>query len=363
MIINSPLIVCLRNILHDETKLSNFEAMDWELIVRQARKANLLSRTAYLLREKKILASLPDKARGHFISALCVYDANVQAYSWEVGQINSVLSEAGVPCLLLKGVAYIESNLMSMKGRVFSDVDIMVPKDQLKKAERALIKHGWITSDLDPYNQKYYRLWMHEIPPMTHLTRHSNLDIHHSILPPTAKLKPDNNKFWESSISLEKNNLYTLSQVDIVLHSATHLFHEGEFDNGLRDLTDLDLLLGEFSIDQNFWVKLLNRAREQGLGRPLFYAMRYSNIFLQTDIPANVLKDIESEAPPKFLVYIMDFLFLRALLPNHVSCSDQWTGLARWILYIRSHLLRMPLYLLIPHLLRKSWMGFFGKKR
>jgi len=363
MVINTPLIVCLRNILHDEIKLSNFEAMDWELVVRQARKANLLSRTAYFLRENNLLASLPDKVQGHFISALYIYDANVQAYCWEVEQINSVLSDAGVPCLLLKGVAYIESNLMSRKGRVFSDVDIMVPKDQLKKAERALIKCGWITSDLNPYNQKYYRLWMHEIPPMTHLTRHSNLDIHHSILPPTAKLKPDNNKFWESCISLDKNNLYTLSQVDIVLHSATHLFHEGEFDNGLRDLTDLDLLLGEFSIDRSFWDKLLNRAREQSLGRPLFYAMRYSSIFLQTKIPDGVLKDMESEAPPKFLVNIMDFLFLRALLPNHVSCSDQWTGLARWILYIRSHLLRMPLYLLIPHLLRKSWMGFFAKKR
>jgi len=26
------------------------------------------------------------------------------------------------------------------------------------------------------------------------------------------------------------------------------------------------------------------------------------------------------------------------------------------MLYIRSHYLRMPLYLLLPHLLRKAWM-------
>jgi hypothetical protein len=30
-------------------------------------------------------------------------------------------------------------------------------------------------------------------------------------------------------------------------------------------------------------------------------------------------------------------------------------------LYIRSHYLRMPLYLLIPHLVRKAWLSRFGK--
>ena len=51
-----------------------------------------------------------------------------------------------------------------------------------------------------------------------------------------------------------------------------------------------------------------------------------------------------------------------ALQPDHPSCDSRWTGLARWLLYVRSHALRMPMRLLVPHLLRKSWMQRFPKK-
>ena len=40
----------------------------------------------------------------------------------------------------------------------------------------------------------------------------------------------------------------------------------------------------------------------------------------------------------------------------------RWTGLARWLLYVRSHYLRMPLSLVVPHLVRKAWMQRFPKQ-
>jgi hypothetical protein len=57
---------------------------------------------------------------------------------------------------------------------------------------------------------------------------------------------------------------------------------------------------------------------------------------------------------------LMDFLFLRAFRPDQPECKLPLTDLALNLLYIRSHYLRMPLYLLIPHLVRKAWMKRFG---
>jgi hypothetical protein len=51
----------------------------------------------------------------------------------------------------------------------------------------------------------------------------------------------------------------------------------------------------------------------------------------------------------------MAWLLAIALRPNHPSCDGPWTPLARWLLYVRAHWLRMPLRLLLPHLLRKAW--------
>ena len=37
------------------------------------------------------------------------------------------------------------------------------------------------------------------------------------------------------------------------------------------------------------------------------------------------------------------------------ASADALTAAARWLLYVRAHYLRMPLHLLLPHLLRKSF--------
>jgi hypothetical protein len=55
----------------------------------------------------------------------------------------------------------------------------------------------------------------------------------------------------------------------------------------------------------------------------------------------------------------MDALLGQALRPSHASCRDGMTGVALFLLYVRSHYLRMPLRLLLPHLLRKAYTRRF----
>jgi hypothetical protein len=74
------------------------------------------------------------------------------------------------------------------------------------------------------------------------------------------------------------------------------------------------------------------------------------------------VKTLKKNTPWKLKVWFMDFLFLRAFMPDHSSCEDVGTGLSRWLLFIRSHWLRMPIKLLIPHLLRKSYKSYKGEK-
>lgn len=155
-------------------------------------------------------------------------------------------------------------------------------------------------------------------------------------------------------------NGYTFSPVDMVLHSATHLFWDGEFNRGLRDLVDLDALLRHFAISTpGFWEAIVPRARELNLSLPLFYAVRYTVHFLDTPVPAEVIAATSADKP-RFR-RVMDFVFERALMPDHASCDDAFTAFARWLLYVRSHYLRMPLRLLVPHLVRKWWMARNGE--
>jgi hypothetical protein len=148
--------------------------------------------------------------------------------------------------------------------------------------------------------------------------------------------------------------LQVLAPVDMILHSATHLFSDGELEHGLRDLSDLDGLLRHFSGEPDFWRRLADRAREIDLARPLYYALRYTRRILGTPVPDSAVAMADAGLPPRLLAWLMDELFMRALRPDHPSCADAFTPAARWLLYVRSHWLRMPPLLLVQHLLHKA---------
>ncbi len=327
----------------------------WEALVCQARRANLLPRVAMALDELGLLHRVPAAPRAHLIAARTLAQAQADAVRREVAYIDRALAAMGVPIVLLKGAAYLLAGLPVARGRMFSDIDILVPRTALSRAEATLMRSGWASIKTTPYDQRYYRQWMHELPPLRHVSRQTTLDVHHAILPATARLKPDSAKLLAASRPLAgEPRLRVLAPVDMVLHSATHLFCNEEVGNGLRDLADLDSLLRDFAQEAGFWPGLTTRAAELDLTRPLYYALRYAVRILGTPVPARVLRAAEIGRPPSLLRGLMDALFLRTLYPGHAGESHGLASLARGSLYLRAHWLRMPPLLLACHLVTKA---------
>jgi hypothetical protein len=339
------------------------DLQQWDMLIRQARRANVLARLRSILHDVGLLEKIPAQPLLHLESTQAYFERFCISLHREISCIEDALSSVNVPLVLLKGSAYAVAEDAAAKGRTFSDVDILVPEDKLPEVEIALINAGWITNTLDPYDQKYYRQWMHEIPPLRNLTRQTSIDVHHNILPKTTRFCPDANKLLANIVKISEKGVWALAPEDRVLHSATHLFHEGEYAQGFRDLSDLDLLIKEFSTQENFWEKLLQRADELKQHIPLYYALRYTHQILQTPVPEKVLKASEQLSLNRINTRLMDALFFRALMPDHDSCNDRWTGLARWLLFVRSHWLKMPVYLMVPHLLRKTFRRALGKEQ
>lgn len=147
--------------------------------------------------------------------------------------------------------------------------------------------------------------------------------------------------------------LRVLAPADMVLHAMCHLFMNEEMTRALRDLSDLHLLLRHF--DQNeagFWPRLLSRAPELDLCRPLFYGLRYTSSLLGTPVPAETLRQTERWAPA--WTAPMDALWHRAFRSPHPSATLKGHALALFALYIRGHWLRMPPAMLARHLSVKA---------
>jgi hypothetical protein len=338
--------------------ITRFSMSEWDTLVRQARAAGLLARLSIRFRQLDLTTAIPGMVRWHFDAAETLADKQRIAVRWELQQLRTALSNLDSPLIILKGAAYVAANLPAADGRLFNDIDILVPRDRLSRAESSLMLAGWHATGLSEYDKRYYRRWMHEIPPMQHIQRDTVIDVHHAILPDTARYHPDSAKLRSRAVAVEGlPGIYVLAMEDRILHSATHLFHDGELPHGLRDLTDLDLLLRDAAAHHDFWPRLAARADELQLNRPLFYALRYLRHFLDTPIPEGVMASLNTAAPNRALLALMDSIFTRALAPNHDSCADTFTPAARFAAFVRAHWLRMPAHLLIPHLFHKAFIS------
>ena len=352
----APTTAVLLTALRQPARLTGFTLAEWNLLLRQAAASNLEAHLYYMVEQHGLLDAVPAPARPALVAAHATAQRHSQAVHWEITLIQRALAALDLPVILLKGAAYVAAGLPPAAGRLFSDIDILLPRDALPEAEAALMLHGWVGSSLDEYDQRYYRQWMHELPPMHHLKRQTAIDVHHAILPPTAPVHPEPDQLRAGAVAIDGNpTLRVLAPADLVLHSATHLFFDGEFDSGLRDLVDLDGLLKHYA-SQDFWPALTARALQLELGRPLFYALRYTAALLHTPVPASALEALAPARPNGALLTLMDGLFMRALQPDHSSCDDRFSAAARFLLYIRGNWLRMPPLLLARHLFHKAFL-------
>ena len=127
---------------------------------------------------------------------------------------------------------------------------------------------------------------------------------------------------------------------DLLIHSLTHLMHEGELHNGIRDLHDVDEMARVFGAQAGFWDRLAARAAGNDLALPVAYGLTLAR---------QVIDRLHPGPRPRWLWP----LYRRALDPAQGAAGR----LAAFVVYVRAHALRMPTPLLLRHLAIKAWRG------
>lgn len=322
--------------LREPESVRGLSAADWEATIAVARAEQLLAalaiRAAPFAPEGKIGAILEDARRD------CARGRTLAL--WEAEMARRALAPLGIPVVLLKGTAYAAAGLDAGEGRYIGDLDLLVPARGLDAAQAALLAAGWEWVKADAYDDLYYRRWMHELPPLIHKERDRMADVHHTILPPTARPTPDADALVRDATLLE-SGLSILSPPDLVLHSAAHLFADGDLAGGLRNMWDIDRLLREFD-SPAFRKALIDRAVLHELAPVLRRALRLAHHLYGTPVDHAFAGRLG----------IVDRQFAARLMARD-GWGRETRKLLRLAFYIRSHWLRMPPLMLARHLLIK----------
>ena len=149
-----------------------FDKGDWEVLVWQSRAAELMAQLQQALVRVDLLRTAPSAARRHLDLAIVIAERHTRAVRSELRGLQQALQPLQVPVVLLKGAAYTALSHRVAAGRIFNDIDILVPKSALRDAEQRLSWAGWFSLHTTVYDERYYRKWMHEIPPLAHGPRY-----------------------------------------------------------------------------------------------------------------------------------------------------------------------------------------------
>jgi hypothetical protein len=203
---------------------------------------------------------------------------------------------------------------------------------------------------------------MHELPPMMSVKRGTILDIHHTILPLTARNSPDPAQIIARAQAVPGFGcIATPCPEDLVVHSIVHLTHEGELHNGLRDLADIDGLIADFAQRDGFWDRLVSVAAGNDLAQPIWLGLMLVREFFDTPVPKAVLDALGGPQETHRLPSWLAALYLRALPSYAEQTNSVGAAMARSGIYIRAHWLRMPFPLLAQHLSRKAWRSLVNQ--
>ncbi len=336
----------------------------WQHVVRVARRVRLLGRLAESIEAAGLHDRLPEPARRHLVAEMRASRWQTGVMVWGLHRVAAELGDAPYPRVLLKGAAYVGQGLPIARGRLPSDLDILVPRASVQDAQARLLRAGWQEPTLDAHDQRFYHAWSHEVPPMRHPSLPLELDLHHNILPPVGHVRIDMDLLLDRLQPSDWPGWQVLHPQDQILHSAAHLFYDAELRDRLRDLVDLDGLLRHFAVDEAFWPALQQRAARLGLTEPLMLALQLCRAWLQTPVPPVALHAARLAGLSAWTRAWLLPLLTRVLLPTDPDRADPpGRTLAAAILLVRHHRRRLPLRLLVPHVWHKLQVTWQAEAR
>lgn len=337
---------------HPETG-RQFSGAQWESAVHILREARLLATLAVMAEACGALATYPSYARRHLASARNYAARQAVQARFECDALQRVLDGAGVQPVFLKGAAYTLTGAAQGRGRIYSDIDLLVARDELSAAERACRAHGWYPQPLEAYDDRYYREWAHEVPPMWHRIRGTCIDVHHNIIPPVSGRAPAAERLLACAHALPDGKR-VLRPHAAILHSVVHLLLNDDVNYALRDLVDLWQMFA--ALEDEAWATLVRLAEDCGFSLEVWYALLLvKRRFPTCPAPLEVMHALRPCHAVTLRRAFCDQVLAPALQPRHPELRSLQSRMAAGLVFLRGHWVKMPLSVLARHLGYKAF--------
>jgi hypothetical protein len=242
------------------------------------------------------------------------------------------LQERGIEVIVLKGLYLVEQVYPEIGLRTFSDLDLLVRREQLADALTLMQNQGYRLSTW--YDPQAQNTDIKHLPPLEK-AQYPTLELHWSILEEDEPFEIEAAGLWERAVETTIAGVKTraLDSEDFLLHLALHFTYQHRLRGGLRNLYDIAEVLEQRMARMN-WQKLLATAQQWGAQRVTWLTFQLVEGVTGVTAPKEVMTALLPEGA--------DSSAVGAALEQAGSLDDAWAGLT-------------------PDLAAFSAAGFFGK--
>ncbi len=267
-----------------------------------------------------------------------------------LGVVLERFAYAGVKVIVLKGASLSQLIYTDFASRPFLDLDLLIQKDDLRKARELLLKCGY-TLPPDLLSESFLRRYHFNLPFVKRDEVRTDLELHWNLTDRFRGYALDMAGFWARAqpATLSNQVAFVLSPEDLLSHLALHLDMHGYLnrvligrgdaarvifhtfsENRLIWFTDLYEVIGHYRgrID---WPALLARSGQGGTDGSVATTLMLLNMLLGPVVDREILKGLEPPRPALVKRTLLKWLMTECAAPEE---SDSPTRT-----FIRSKLL------------------------
>jgi len=217
------LLYCL-GIGTDEIKFARLEQLsssDWDDVIQQSVRHGITPLLYQRLKALSPSANIPDSIVQK-LQEIYLHNAarNMRLYH-ELSTVLKILQNEDIPVIVLKGAALAETVYQNIALRPMGDVDLLVKKEDLHRAETTLLNLGYVIPEIYLEKKDWYWKEHHHLTPYL---KNITIEVHWNIAPPSHQFQIDINGMWDRARLTKIANIeaLVLSHEDLILHLCLH---------------------------------------------------------------------------------------------------------------------------------------------
>ncbi len=264
----------------------------WDRIVEKAQWHKLGGLAFSHLRGPEYVHQVPggalDNLKGQYLRNI----ARRMYYRAELGRVLVALGERGIPVIVLKGAALVETVYTDPGVRPMADLDLLVPDALAHDAQALVSSLGYRPGGSPEDREDTSRLHRH-LPVLIGVEKPVVIEVHRHIVRLDSPLHFDIEGFWRRAqdATIADVRVKVLGTEDLLLHLSLNFFLDRRFHSlaALGQLCDIAETVRCFQ-DVIDWPGLVERALQDQLAGPMGVPLFLANNLLDAPVPVSVFQ-------------------------------------------------------------------------